>query len=201
MFRRNFFLIVAASLLAAVPLSHAAAQSTVVSEVDRITEALMPRRVRGVTAGQVDTKSIQVVDRLKEVRRTRGLSMREQDELHTATQSMPQLDLEVFFAFNSAEIAATSISTLNTLGEALNRDAFKASTFVIGGHTDRKGTPDYNQSLSDRRAQAVAQYLAEKHKIDPARILASGFGFRKLKVPAQPFADANRRVQIANVTR
>jgi outer membrane protein OmpA-like peptidoglycan-associated protein len=176
-------------------------QSATPSEADRITEALTPRRTRGLAVAPADTKSIEAVDRLKGVRKTRGLSHREQDELHVATQAMPQTDLEIFFAFNSAVVDPKSIATLAALGEALNRDALKGSTIVLGGHTDRKGTPDYNQLLSDRRAQAVAQYLAQNHKVDPARILATGYGFRKLKLPDQPFADANRRVQIVNATK
>ena len=114
---------------------------------------------------------------------------------------MPQLDLEIYFDFNSADVDAKSLPTLNALGEALSRDALRNSTIVIGGHTDRKGTPEYNQSLSDRRAQAVARYLAQTHKIDSGRILATGYGFRKLKLPTQPFAESNRRVQIVNASK
>lgn len=171
------------------------------SEADRITEALQPRRTRGVGGAQIDPKATEAVNRLKEVRQTRGLSCREQDELDSATQSMPQLDLEIYFDFNSADVDANSLPTLNALGEALSRDVLKNSTIVIGGHTDRKGTPEYNQPLSDRRAQAVARYLAETYKINSGRILATGYGFRKLKLPSQPFAESNRRVQIINASK
>lgn len=204
MLRRSIFLLVAALLtcsFAPSQLSRSHAQSATTSEADRIEEALKPRRTRGLGAPTADPKSIEAVDRLMGARKTRGLSHREQDELHEATKAMPQLDLEVYFAFNSVEIDAKSLPSLNALGEALNRDALKNSTIVIGGHTDRKGTPEYNQTLSDRRAQAVVRYLAEHHKIDPGRILATGYGFRKLKMPDQPFADANRRVQIVNAAR
>jgi outer membrane protein OmpA-like peptidoglycan-associated protein len=190
-----------ATLLLPPSWTSAVAQSPAVSEADRIAKELTPRKSRSVSGTPADPTSVEVLDRLKAVRKTRGLSHREQDELFTATQAMPQLDLEVFFAFNSSAIDPKSIPTLSALGEALSRDEFKSSTIIIGGHTDRKGKVGINQQLSDRRAQSVARYLADTYKIPPERILASGFGFRKLKFPDQPFADANRRVQIANDAR
>ncbi len=48
-------------------------------------------------------------------------------------------------------------------------------TAEIYGHTDSMGTDAYNQTLSERRAQAVAHYLAERG-VDPARLKAKGFG-------------------------
>jgi outer membrane protein OmpA-like peptidoglycan-associated protein len=205
MYRRSFLLLVSLTFATLVgpfisPTS-VRAQTAASAEADRIEKALTPRRTRGIGVPTVDTKAHDVVDRLMVVRRTRGLSHREQDELHVATEAMPQTDLEIYFSFASAEIDPKSLTTLNGLGELLNRDAFKNNKVVIGGHTDRKGTPDYNQSLSDRRAQAVASFLTANHKVDPARILASGYGFRKLKLPNQPFADANRRVQVVNAAK
>jgi outer membrane protein OmpA-like peptidoglycan-associated protein len=181
--------------------TRAVAQSPAVSEADRIAKELTPPKSRSVLGTIVDPKIVEVVERMKTVRKTRGLSHREQDELLAATEAMPQLDLEIYFAFNSSDIDPKSIPTLNALGEALSREAFKSSTIIVGGHTDKKGKVGINQQLSDRRAQSVARYLADTYKIPQERILASGFGFRKLKFPDQPFADGNRRVQIANDAR
>ncbi len=202
MFRRSFLLLGSAALVTApTPWPTALAQSAGQSEADRIAAALTPRKRRGGGIDIQDQKSLEVVERLKGVRQKRGLSHREQDELHVATATMPQTDLEIIFAFNSAEIDSNALPTLNSLGEALNRDDLKANTIVIGGHTDRKGSAAFNQSLSDRRAQAVASYLTSTHMIDAGRILASGYGFRKLKLPKQPFAEANRRVQIVHAAK
>ena len=67
----------------------------------------------------------------------------------------------------------------------------------IYGHTDNVGTETYNQKLSEKRVQAVADYLVQKG-IDLARVPAMGFG------ESQPIADndtpegrqLNRRVEI-----
>jgi outer membrane protein OmpA-like peptidoglycan-associated protein len=172
------------------------AQSASNPEVEKLVQALSPRRTRGIGAPVVDTKAKEVVDRLQAVRRTRGLSLRENDELFDSTKVLPQADIEIFFAFNSAQIDPQSIQMLAALGEALNNDTLKASKFIIGGHTDAKGTAVYNQTLSDRRAQAIADYLVGTHKIDVNRLIPTGFGPRKLKVPGDPLAAENRRVQI-----
>lgn len=169
-----------------------------VPSVEGIVEALTPRRRRGAPG---DPAAVDKIEQLKTVRRTRGLSHREQDELQKAATDMPQLDLEVFFDFASAAIAPASLSMLDNLGKALATEALKGGTIVIAGHTDAKGTAPYNQGLSDRRANAVAQYLTQQHKIDPVRLVATGYGFRNLKVPAQPLAPQNRRVQIINAAR
>jgi outer membrane protein OmpA-like peptidoglycan-associated protein len=71
------------------------------------------------------------------------------------------------------------------------------TSLTVVGHTDNVGSNDYNQKLSERRAHAVAQYLAGK-RVDPIRLAVSGKG------EAQPIASnnsesgrqANRRVEI-----
>jgi OOP family OmpA-OmpF porin len=47
---------------------------------------------------------------------------------------------------------------------------------TVEGHTDRLGTPDYNQRLSQERADAVKAYLVSTGKVDPMKITAVGKG-------------------------
>jgi outer membrane protein OmpA-like peptidoglycan-associated protein len=203
--RQRFRMFAVATVLAGLmSMAHAPlpvlAQTAAKPDAAAITQMLTPRRTRGLGVPVADPKSLEVINRLQAVKRTRGLSLRETDELHDATKAMPQTDLEIFFAFNSAQIDPQSIPLLNALGEALKGDALKSSTIVVGGHTDAKGTAAYNQALSDRRAQAIVDYLSTTHQIAPTRVLATGFGTRKLKVPNDPFAAENRRVQIVNAS-
>jgi OmpA-OmpF porin, OOP family len=198
--RRSLLMLTSAALLATM-IPSCFAQTAITTDADKIVQALTPRRTRGIGVPSVDPKALEVVDRLRTVRRTRGLSLREADELHDATTAMPQTDLEVYFAFGSAAIDAIAVPVLDSLGVALNSDALKTAAIVIGGHTDAKGAGVFNQSLSEQRAQAVASYLSTKHNIDPARMLAAGYGPRKLKVTTDPLAAENRRVQIVNAAR
>lgn len=70
----------------------------------------------------------------------------------------------------------------------------------IQGHTDSEGTPDRNQKLSDRRAQAVVEYLVEKG-VEAARLNAVGFG-ETLPVAPNDSAEnraRNRRIEFSVV--
>ncbi|GFO68822.1 membrane protein [Geomonas limicola] len=71
------------------------------------------------------------------------------------------------------------------------------TTAVIEGHTDNVGDADYNQKLSQRRAEAVVNYLVDNYGIDRSRLTAKGYGL------SRPVADnatdagrqKNRRVE------
>ena len=70
---------------------------------------------------------------------------------------------------------------------------------VVAGHTDAAGGEEYNQSLSERRADAIKKYLIEKYGINGSDLVTVGYGKSKLKDPSQPMAEANRRVQVVNM--
>jgi outer membrane protein OmpA-like peptidoglycan-associated protein len=75
----------------------------------------------------------------------------------------------------------------------------KGSIFVVAGHTDAAGGEEYNQSLSERRADAIKKYLTDKFGINGSDLVTVGYGKSKLKDPSQPLAEANRRVQVVNM--
>jgi outer membrane protein OmpA-like peptidoglycan-associated protein len=113
----------------------------------------------------------------------------------------PTVDLEIFFAYRSAEITPQAISALATLGRALSDARLAEDSFLIAGHTDGKGSDQYNLRLSEARAQAVREFLVVKFGIDAGKLVAKGYGKRRLKSPQQPMASENRRVQIVNLTK
>ena len=71
-------------------------------------------------------------------------------------------------------------------------------TFILSGFTDAKGSETYNQGLSERRADAVKQFLSEKYGIEAGNLVTVGYGQSQLKDSANPFAAENRRVQVTN---
>jgi outer membrane protein OmpA-like peptidoglycan-associated protein len=113
-------------------------------------------------------------------------------------QQLPAVDIEVYFDFNSSEISPRAVATLTVLGKALADPRLAGGTFLIAGHTDSKGRPDYNLQLSERRAAAVRKFLIERFGIKQERLVSRGYGESRLKNPKQPHALANRRVQIIN---
>lgn len=80
----------------------------------------------------------------------------------------------IYFKFDSKEILEESFPQLDQLVE-LMRDFPDITKIELSAHTDARGNDDYNQRLSQRRAQEAAQYLINKG-IDPARITFIGKG-------------------------
>jgi outer membrane protein OmpA-like peptidoglycan-associated protein len=101
------------------------------------------------------------------------------------------------FAYDSADLQTSAMSQLQKLGTLIKRNS--KATFSVEGYTDSFGTPDYNLDLSQRRAESVKQYLVQAMGIDPAQILARGFGQTKFRVSPNGSIDEqreNRRVEI-----
>jgi outer membrane protein OmpA-like peptidoglycan-associated protein len=113
----------------------------------------------------------------------------------------PSVNLTVNFANGSAELMPDAIRTLDELGRALASKELEGFRFRIEGHTDTVGSRPYNQSLSERRALAVVNYVAQKYGVSPARLQAVGMGEEGLLVPTPPQTaePRNRRVQVINL--
>jgi hypothetical protein len=79
----------------------------------------------------------------------------------------------VLFPFNSAELLPGGQSKLDQLAQ--DAQGANVDQIVLTGHADRIGSEDYNQELSEQRAQAVADYLAQKG-VDSSRIQVEGKG-------------------------
>jgi outer membrane protein OmpA-like peptidoglycan-associated protein len=173
---------------------------------DEIVRALAPAKkplTRGLSAGpQVDpavaAEEGRFVQKIRG-RSTRSLSNSEREEIATIVKDKPKIDLEINFDYNSADISAKSLSSVQALGRALTNPDLKGSTFIVAGHTDAAGGEAYNQDLSERRADSIKKYLVEKFGIAGTDLVTVGYGKTKLKDPSNPLADVNRRVQVANM--
>ena len=150
-----------AGLLSPVP-SYAAEQRS----ADDIINALKsPRVTRGLTTSPADAaRSADETRFLGTVRNwpTRSLSIEKRDKIASIASSKPKIDLEINFEYNSAVIGSKAKPQVTELGKALMSEDLKGHTFILAGFTDAKGSETYNQGLSERRADAVKQFLTEK---------------------------------------
>ncbi|MBP2295592.1 OmpA family protein [Azospirillum rugosum] len=103
------------------------------------------------------------------------------------------------FDFNSARIRPESRAVLDRVAAVMAEPAAAAARFRIVGHTDAVGTDKANLTLSQRRAAAVVDYLAEIRGIHRDRLESGGMGSREPLIPANPKAAENRRVEIVNL--
>jgi len=211
MFGRGSLTVILSFVTIGAALSFGAATATAgdnnVTE-DQIVRALAPVKkplTRGLSVGpqvEPDPAVVAAEGRFVQTirgRATRSLSNTEREEIATIVKDKPKIDLEINFDYNSADISARSLSSVQALGKALTNPDLKGSTFVVAGHTDAAGGESYNQDLSERRADAIKRYLVDKYGIAGSDLVTVGYGKSKLKDAANPMADANRRVQVVNM--
>jgi outer membrane protein OmpA-like peptidoglycan-associated protein len=109
------------------------------------------------------------------------------------------IDLQVQFAFDSADLLPAGRRQLDELAFALSDRSLAGDAFEITGHTDRVGDAGYNLRLSQERAVAVKNYLVTMHGVSPARLRSNGVGFSQLADPRDPAAAINRRVEVRRI--
>lgn len=168
---------------------------------DQIVNTLAPPITRSLTAP--DQAPVSDADRgfIESLRhRTRSLTVDEGDRVADLAKDRPKKDLTIYFDYNSAAINAKAEPQLNELGKALRDSRLDNSVIVLSGYTDAKGSDEYNQKLSQRRAEAVRAYLIDKLKIPGANLSTVGYGKRDLLNKDNPFAAENCRVQIVNLS-
>lgn len=101
----------------------------------------------------------------------------------------------ITFAYDSATVQPQFQRTLDQVADTLGQ--YNQTYIDVYGHTDSTGSDSYNQTLSQRRATSVADYLSS-HGVQSARIGTRGYG------ESQPIASndtdagraANRRVEV-----
>lgn len=115
----------------------------------------------------------------------------------------PLDDLQLFelyiqFDYDKADIKPEFFPQLDVIGKVLKRNP--GATSRIEGHADRtkKSGARHNRNLSERRAKAVLNYLAETAGIEKSRMKAVGYGFDRPKAPNDPVLGnpENRRVEV-----
>ena len=102
-------------------------------------------------------------------------------------------DLMVNFEFDSDKLTTAAKENLGQFAQALHDPQLKGQKFAIDGFTDASGTEVYNLHLSERRAEAVVSFLAQRG-VERGTLVAKGFGPTKPRAP-DPFDPINRRVE------
>lgn len=141
---------------------------------------------------------------------TRGLGLappnctRFRKAANRGIELVPKADIAaitVEFASGSAELTPADEKILTSLGQALGSATLKPCCFEIQGHTDSIGGATFNKRLSERRAQAVIDYLAQQNAVDRDRMMPRGLG-KSQPIASNETADGrakNRRVQVVNL--
>jgi outer membrane protein OmpA-like peptidoglycan-associated protein len=114
----------------------------------------------------------------------------------TQLQDGMKFDMPVTFGFNDATVAPDDDATLNRFSDIVKK-YYGGSKITIEGFADPAGSKRYNLVLSQKRADAVREYLAQQG-VDVAALKTVGYGKARLVNPGAakdaPGAEENRRV-------
>ena len=186
-FMRHYAVLVATALVAAGALAPGSCWAQANPNAAQILKSLTPTGASGATRG------IRVGPSAGGASSGGGPSR--------AAEPAPAVSLTVQFATGSADLTPTARQVLNNLGKAISDKSLANDRFRIEGHTDTVGTKDGNQVLSERRAEAVVDYLASNFQVDRSRLQPVGMGESGLLIqtPEQTNEPRNRRVQVVNI--
>ena len=133
----------------------------------------------------------------------RRYSLEEVRYSHELREYMPRLDLDaVTFESGSWEVGDEQFPKLERVARIMDRILEKrpGEVFMIEGHTDAVGSDVDNLTLSDRRAQAVAEILSGVFRVPAENMVTQGYGEQYLKVRTEGPERLNRRVAIRRIT-
>jgi outer membrane protein OmpA-like peptidoglycan-associated protein len=110
----------------------------------------------------------------------------------------PGVNIPVRFEFDRFDLNASGLSQISELGRALTRAKMTPWSFLLVGHTDKRGSVEYNQHLSEKRVQTVKLELEQRFPSLRGRLASEGRGESELLYDGDRESDhmLNRRVKV-----
>jgi outer membrane protein OmpA-like peptidoglycan-associated protein len=112
----------------------------------------------------------------------------------------PSQDLLIAFDGNTHRLTVSGMKVLRVLGVALADARLARTRIQIAGHAYLPGDPLLGQTLSLKRAQAVADHLATFYGIAPGRLDPMGYGAARPLDPNAPASPLNQRIEVINLS-
>ncbi|WP_421621883.1 OmpA family protein [Alkalilimnicola ehrlichii] len=157
---------------------------------DRRRRALIGAGIGALSGAAVGGYMDRQAEELRQRLRGTGVSVTRDGE--NVILNMPG---HVTFAFDSADLRSDFFEVLDSVAIVANE--FDQTMIEVAGHTDSTGPAEYNQRLSERRAQTVARYLVGRD-VAEMRMIAVGFGEERpiASNQTEEGRQQNRRVEI-----
>ena len=133
----------------------------------------------------------------------RGYTLDEVLATPNLREYMRRIDLDsLSFDSGSWDVSPDQFDRLERVARAINRLVEKNpdEIVLIEGHTDAVGDEVDNLSLSDRRAEEVANILTQEFDVPPENLVTQGYGEAYLKVKTEEPNRTNRRVAVRRIT-
>lgn len=102
---------------------------------------------------------------------------------------------DINFDFDASTLRPSAAAQMDDFADVLLSADFRTSRFSLEGHTDARGTDEYNVELSKKRVLAVRNALTERG-VQTDRVSVRYFGEQRLLLPNEPENERNRRVSL-----
>jgi outer membrane protein OmpA-like peptidoglycan-associated protein len=122
-----------------------------------------------------------------------------QGQATAAAAQQRRVDLRLAFGLGSAALSDAAQAQMRVFAEALRRPQLANARVRIEGHTDSSGGRATNLALSQRRAQAVADFLVGQG-IAPSRLEVRGYAYDRPLAGRPASASENRRVEAVRIS-
>jgi outer membrane protein OmpA-like peptidoglycan-associated protein len=158
---------------------------------ERRRNALIGAGIGALAGGGIGLYMDRQEARLREELRGTGVSVTRRGD-----QVILNMPGNITFETASSQLAANFVPVLNSVTKVVAE--FDQTLVDVAGHTDNVGGQAYNDDLSYRRADSVANYL-RGNRVNPQRIVVQGYGFRYpiASNDSEAGRQQNRRVEIS----
>ena len=133
----------------------------------------------------------------------RAYALEEIRDNYALRQRLRRIDLDaIHFEFGSWQVPEDQYPILERIARVMLRlvDRNPEEVFLVAAFTDAVGSDVDNLSLSDRRADSVAQILTASFGVPPENLVTQGYGSQFLKIDTPAPEPRNRRVEIQRIT-
>ncbi|GLH79498.1 hypothetical protein SSBR45G_44070 [Bradyrhizobium sp. SSBR45G] len=115
--------------------------------------------------------------------------------------TLPTFNVDIQFDPDTPIVRPESYQAVGRIADAMVYADLLPYTFLIVGHVEANGKRESNVILSQRRADAIRDILANTFKISVKRLQSLGLGEEQLLDPTKPTAPVNQQIQILTVAK
>ncbi|MGJ4960917.1 OmpA family protein [Bradyrhizobium sp. HKCCYLRH3061] len=115
--------------------------------------------------------------------------------------NLPAFNVDIQFDVDTPIVRPESYQTVARIADAMVYSDLLPYTFLIVGHVEANGKRESNVILSQRRADAIRDILANTFKISVKRLQSIGLGEEQLLDPSKPTAAVNQQIQIIPIAK
>jgi OmpA-OmpF porin, OOP family len=113
--------------------------------------------------------------------------------------NLPGLNVDIQFDTDTPIVRPESYQAVGRIADAMVNASLLPYSFLIVGHIEANGKRESNVALSQRRADAIRDILANTFKISAKRMQSIGLGEEQLLDPSRPTAPVNQQIQILTI--